>query len=76
MAAVEDGRASLAMIPVENTIAGRVGDIHHLLPDTKLHIVGEYYLPIRFQLMGLPGAGSEVRLRTRALAYHGAGPVP
>ncbi len=56
MAAVEDKRANLAMIPVENTIAGRVGDIHHLLPDTRLHIVGEHYLPIRFQLMALPGA--------------------
>lgn len=62
MAAVEDARADLAMIPVENTIAGRVGDIHHLLPGTKLHIVGEYYLPIRFQLMALPGAGlKEIR---------------
>ena len=55
MAAVEDGRAELAMIPVENTIAGRVGDIHHLLPGTSLHIIGEHYLPIRFQLMALPG---------------------
>ena len=54
-AAVESGEAALAMIPVENTIAGRVGDIHHLLPGTGLHIVGEYYLPIRFQLMALPG---------------------
>jgi len=55
MAAVEGGSAELAMIPVDNTIAGRVGDIHYLLPGTKLHIVGEHYLPIRFQLMALPG---------------------
>lgn len=55
MAAVEADKAHLAMIPVENTIAGRVGDIHHLLPGTSLHIIGEFYLPIRFQLMGLPG---------------------
>ena len=54
--AVESGGADLAMIPVENTIAGRVADIHHLLPNTRLHIVGEYFLPIHFFLMGLPGA--------------------
>ncbi|MEO1028174.1 MAG: prephenate dehydratase [Pseudomonadota bacterium] len=55
MEAVEAGVAELAMIPVENTIAGRVADIHHLLPKTQLHIIEEYYLPIRFQLMALPG---------------------
>ena len=54
-AAVEKGEADLAIIPVENTIAGRVSDIHSLLPGTSLQIVGEYYLPIRFQLMTLPG---------------------
>jgi len=54
--AVERGKADLAMIPIENTIAGRVADIHYLLPQSRLHIVGEYFLPIRFQLMGLPGA--------------------
>ncbi|MBY8917258.1 prephenate dehydratase [Nitratireductor rhodophyticola] len=53
--AVETGAADLAMIPIENTIAGRVADIHHLLPRSKLHIVGEYFLPIHFQLMVLPG---------------------
>ncbi|RLQ87046.1 prephenate dehydratase [Notoacmeibacter ruber] len=53
--AVETGAADLAMIPIENTIAGRVADIHHLLPRSRLHIVGEWFLPIRFQLMGLPG---------------------
>lgn len=54
--AVESGDAALAMIPIENSIAGRVGDIHHLLPGMKLHIVGEHYLRIRFQLMGMSGA--------------------
>ena len=49
--AVENGKADLAMIPIENTIAGRVADIHHLLPESRLHIVGEYFLPIRFDLM-------------------------
>lgn len=53
--AVETGKADLAMIPIENTIAGRVADIHHLLPESKLHIVGEYFLPIHFQLMVMPG---------------------
>lgn len=60
--AVESGEADLAMIPVDNTIAGRVADIHHILPETKLSIIGEYYLPIRFQLMALSGTAlSEVR---------------
>jgi prephenate dehydratase len=53
--AVETGKADLAMIPIENTIAGRVADIHHLLPESRLHIVGEYFLPIHFQLMALKG---------------------
>ncbi|MFC6198689.1 prephenate dehydratase [Ponticaulis profundi] len=57
--AVENGQCDLAMIPVENTIAGRVADIHHLLPDTTLSIIGEHYLRIRFQLMALPGAKLE-----------------
>jgi len=55
-AAVSEGRAELAMIPIENSIAGRVADIHHLLPHSGLHIVGEHFLPIHFQLMGLKGA--------------------
>ena len=55
ISAVETGEAKLAMIPVENTIAGRVGDIHHLLPATSLHMIGEHLMRIRFQLMALPG---------------------
>ena len=54
--ALENGEADLGMIPVENSVAGRVADIHHLLPRSSLHIIGEYFLPIRFQLMALPGA--------------------
>lgn len=53
--AVQTGKADLAMIPIENTIAGRVADIHHLLPDSNLHIVGEYFLPIHFQVMAKRG---------------------
>lgn len=55
-AAVEEHQADLAMIPIENSVAGRVADIHHLLPDSSLHIVGEYFLPIQHQLMAVPAA--------------------
>lgn len=55
-AAVSEGRAELAMIPIENSIAGRVADIHHLLPTSGLHIVGEHFLPIHFQLMSVAAA--------------------
>jgi prephenate dehydratase len=51
-----NGEVDRAMIPIENSLAGRVADIHHLLPDSGLHIVAEHFLPIRFQLMALPGA--------------------
>ncbi len=57
--AVESGAAALAMIPIENSIAGRVADIHHLLPHSQLHIVGESFLPIHFQLMAPRGATLE-----------------
>ena len=56
LAAVAEGRAARAMIPIENSIAGRVADIHTLLPASGLFIVAEYFLPIRFQLLGLKGA--------------------
>ena len=55
-AAVIDGTADLGMIPIENSIAGRVADIHHFLPKAGLHIIGEYFLPIHFQLLALPEA--------------------
>ncbi len=58
-AAVTDGRAGLAMIPIDNTLAGRVADIHHFLPTSGLHIVGEYFLPIHFDLLAVPGATLE-----------------
>src|SRR3954468_7863261 len=56
LAAVQNGKADLGMIPIENSIAGRVADIHHLLPHAKLHIVGEYFLRIHFNLMAPKGA--------------------
>jgi prephenate dehydratase len=56
LAAVQTGKADLGMIPIENSIAGRVADIHHLLPHAKLYIVGEHFLPIHFNLMAPKGA--------------------
>ncbi len=56
IAAVEDGRADLAMLPVENSTYGRVADIHHLLPDSGLFIVGEHFLRVHINLLGVPGA--------------------
>lgn len=55
LAAISSGEADLGMIPIENSIAGRVADIHHLLPASGLHIVGEWFLPIHHQMMALPG---------------------
>lgn len=54
--AVEQGDAGLAMIPIENTLGGRVADIHLLLPESDLHIVDEFFLPINHCLMGHKGA--------------------
>jgi prephenate dehydratase len=58
-AAVSSGEAALAMIPIENSVAGRVADIHHLMPESGLHIVAEHFLPIRHQLLGLKGTKLE-----------------
>ncbi len=55
-AAIDEGRATLGMIPIDNSLAGRVADIHALMPRSGLNIVGEYFLPIHFHLMGLRGA--------------------
>ena len=56
---VQDGNADFAMIPVENSNAGRVSDVHFLLPKTGLYIVGEYFLRIEHQLLGVKGAKLE-----------------
>ncbi len=53
--AVQDGNADLAMIPIDNSVAGRVADIHHLLPQSNLAIIGEYFLPIHHQLLVCKG---------------------
>ena len=50
-AAVRSGRAALGMIPIDNSVAGRVADIHHLMPASQLHIVAEWFLPVQHQLV-------------------------
>ena len=70
--ALQEGAADLAMIPIENSIAGRVADIHALLPASGLHIVAETFLPIRFQLLAAPGATLET-LRTVHSHVHALG---
>ena len=85
-AAVDSGEAQFAMIPIDNTVAGRVADIHLLLPTTALQIVGEHFLRIRFSLMGVAGSSidgaREVHSHVHALAQcrgfirsHGLTPV-
>jgi prephenate dehydratase len=55
-AAAAEGRAALAMIPIENSVAGRVADIHHLMPESGLHIVAEHFQPVDHHLLAPPGA--------------------
>jgi prephenate dehydratase len=56
LSAVKNGEARYAVIPIENSVAGRVADIHHLLPGAGLYIVGEHFLRVRHQLLAVPGA--------------------
>src|SRR5580693_6179684 len=55
-AAVREDRAELAMMPIENSVAGRVADIHHLMPDSGLYIIGEHFERVNHHLLALPGA--------------------
>ncbi len=55
METVERGEADVAMIPVENSTAGRVEEIYRQLPNTSLYIIGEHYEPVNHCLMALPG---------------------
>jgi prephenate dehydratase len=57
--AIASGEAELGMIPIENSVAGRVADIHHLLPTSELSIIGEHFLPVHHQLLGVRGAKLE-----------------
>lgn len=54
--AVRENRADLAMIPVDNSLAGRVADVHFLIPEGSLYIIGEHFQKIRHLLLGVPGA--------------------
>ncbi len=85
-AAVHDGRAELAMIPIENSSAGRVADIHHLLPESGLHIVGEHFERVNHALLAIKSATIDslkvVRSHVQALSQcrafvrdHGLEPV-
>jgi len=56
IAAVNEGRAALAMLPVENSTYGRVADIHALLPESGLHIIGEHFVRVHANLLGVKGA--------------------
>ena len=70
--AVREGRCALAMIPVENSVAGRVADVHHLLPSSGLKIIGERFMPVHHQLMANRGVSldqvNEVSSHVMALA--------
>ncbi len=55
ISAVREGQADLAMLPVENSTFGRVADIHHLLPESGLHIVAESFVRVHINLLALPG---------------------
>jgi prephenate dehydratase len=59
LAAVQSGKADYAVVPVENSLYGRITDIHHLLPGSGLHIIGETYLRVEMTLLAVPGAKFE-----------------
>jgi prephenate dehydratase len=71
-AAVRTGKAELAMIPIDNSLAGRVADIHHLMPDSGLSIVAEWFLPVQHQLMAPKGASLKT-IRTVESHVHALG---
>jgi prephenate dehydratase len=68
MEAVRDGRAELAMLPCENSLAGRVPDIHHLLPESGLFVIGEAFQRVEHCLLGVPGASLGVVKRAHSHA--------
>jgi prephenate dehydratase len=71
-AAVRSGRAALAMIPIDNSLAGRVADIHYLMPRSGLHIVAEWFLPVQHQLMA-PKRATLRTIRTVESHVHALG---
>ena len=68
-AAVREGHARYAMIPIENSLAGRVADVHHLIPESGLFIIGERFEPIRHQLMAVKGAKGASRMVRSAVPF-------
>jgi prephenate dehydratase len=70
--AVRSGRAGLGMIPIDNSLAGRVADIHQLMPQSGLHIVAEWFLPVQHQLMAPAGASLKT-IRTVESHVHALG---
>ncbi len=66
LAAVRDGEADRAMIPIENSLAGRVADVHHLMPKSGLHIVGEHFQRVNHQLLAPKGATLDGIRRARS----------
>ena len=71
-AAVENNDAKLAIIPIENSLGGRVAGMHYLLPESTLFIINEHFQPVKHCLLGLPGAKldqiTHVRSHPQALA--------
>ena len=57
--ALEEGEVELAVIPIDNTLAGRVADVHHILPESGVHIIGETFLRINHALVAVPGTKIE-----------------
>ena len=68
----KNGESNYAMVPVENSLAGRVADIHHLIPESGLYIIGEHFQRVNHQLLGLPDAKIEnikfIKSHAQALA--------
>jgi len=71
-AALSAGKADLGMIPIENSVAGRVADIHHLMPTSKLNIVAEHFMPVHHQLLAVKGASLKT-LKTVESHVHALG---
>ena len=68
---VQQGKADFAMVPVENSTAGRVADIHHILPESGLYIIGEHYQPVEHKLLAIKGANWQILPKYTAM--NGAG---
>ncbi len=72
--AVQKGDADFAMVPVENSTAGRVADIHHILPESGLYIIGEHYQPVDHKLLAVKGTSLTISPKFTAMSrvWHNA----